>query len=339
MDMNKKAARTRVLNLIETTSLVSGADLKKESVLLLSKWPDYSFLSPWEATIHFGKIYQNEFRRNIATHVDIELSKNSKGIDLSKLSSSPGLLTSLWRARQKADKLGMKYESYISLCFEFAMNRKRKNLPQPNQLHYSQKSEYAWRNFVLPKWDEYLVEGIIRPEGLPQYRLEYYRQLPAQERYRQLVIQRCCRDTRPLKSHINRYSIELNHLPMESFKDCRSAAAYEAAIQSIDVDQKLGLTIPQPCPTISQDQLWQSCFGIHAARNKAAEPCRECPQQSNCERVAEHILLKVRKQTGSDDPILAKRREQTRNRVKRLRDRRKVGKSLLRGRPSSSSAR
>ena len=336
MNMNKKAAKTRVLNLIKTTSLVSGADLKKESELLLSKWPDYSFLSPWEATIHFGKIYQNEFRRNIATHVDIELSKNSKGIDLSKLSSSPGLLTSLWRARQKADALGMKYEIYISLCFEFAMNRKRKNLPQPNQLHYSQKSEYAWRNFVLPKWNEYLSEGIVRPGDLAQYRLEYYRQFPAQERYRQQIIQLCRNSSRPLKFHISRYALELNHLPAEFFKEGKSEAAYEAAIQSIETDLKLGLLIPQPCPGISRDQLWQSCFGIRAAQDDGASPCRECPQKSDCERVAEHILLEVRKQTGSDDPILAKRREQTRNRVKRLRDRRKVEKSFLRGCPSSS---
>jgi hypothetical protein len=317
--LNSEKAEKRINSLVLATTHIRPAALAEEARLMTLKWYDYRFMSPLKATLHFGRLYRERFKRAMAQHVDLALSKNVRGIDLEHVFSKPGLLTGLWTARQHADRLGIGYPEYLTFCFNFAMSRNRERLPQPNQLYFTEASRRAWIAELEKFWPDQVFGGAAQLKELPQYRFEYYRGLPAQDGYRQFIIDRAKETTRRWRDVMRKYSVERRELPIRLLVPVIGAERFLEELHSLRDDGKAFPFVRSPKPPVTSDMLWQSCFGVPHAYLADCEPCLQCPQAKACQRLSEHVLATVKRSTGTTDPVGARKREQVRIRVARHR--------------------
>ncbi len=130
----------------DTITMVIRSDLEdraKERNLLVTKWPAYCFMSPLAATMLFASHYREKLRIVFQEQFGKNRPETIQGFDDARLDGEGSEFTSMNRARQHADELGVRYEDYLSFCFTFAFNRKRKGAPRPNQLRPSKAAHVA----------------------------------------------------------------------------------------------------------------------------------------------------------------------------------------------------
>jgi hypothetical protein len=122
-----------------------GADVvREERDLYTTKWFDYRFLSPTEATELFRIEYKKAFKLGWRTYQDRNEAEFKSGLfempnfrkpsdkDTIKLKRE---YTSLWRARQGADALGVPYDFLIRETIDALMASGRcQTMPRPNQI-------------------------------------------------------------------------------------------------------------------------------------------------------------------------------------------------------------
>ena len=196
------AARLKLRTRIESNWLcvtsVSRKELGLERQLHQSKWFDYRFISPMEATSQFRdeyiKIHQRYYARNIST----EGSEKRIGVRVGPAFQKRTELTSFWRARQQADLYGLPYHIFIEVSFRELTRGGWTRLPHINQL-------YAERNFrricaaAAAYWEEWQQARLDQSfSHLPEYRAESYHEFSAQKAHRAWVLRvagkaRCAR--------------------------------------------------------------------------------------------------------------------------------------------------
>jgi hypothetical protein len=329
MSIDRERATKRTKSLVLAAQKIRPADLAREAGLLTLKWPDYRFMAPLDATMLFGRLYQKQFQMTIARDVDRRLAKNVRGIDMTRIMSEPGRLTSLWTARQHADELGIRYPEYLEFCFEFATNVRRKKLPQPNQLYFSEASEPAWLARLMEFWPERLFSGLANVDDLPQFRLEFFRGLPAQVGYRQFIIDRAKEGNARWRDVMRRHSVERRQLPIRQIIRAIGRERFREELRSLrDDGRAFPFSYPPPVQ-ITEDHLWQSCFGVPHAFSPGNEPCVSCPQAAGCRRLADYVLATVKRITGTTDPVRQREREQGRDRTRRCREKKKREREQL----------
>lgn len=323
MPVDRRNAEKRIASLVLAANYIRPIALAEEAQLMTLKWYDYRFMSPMAATQLFGRLYRDQFKTSMARHFDRELARNVRGIDLEHLFTKSGLLTSLWTARQHADRLGMRYQDYLSFCFDFATNRRRKRLPQPNQLYFTEASRSAWLSKLWEFWPERVFDEVAQLKELPQYRFEYHRGLPAQDGYRQFIVDRAKEANRRWRDVMRVYSVERRELPIRLILPIIGAERFREELRSLRDDGKARPFTRSPKPSVTDEIFWQSCFGVPHAWSPEIEPCLRCPQASDCQRVADHVLATVKRNIGTADPVEARKREQVRTRVARYRAKKK----------------
>ena len=126
-----------------------------ESDLFVTKWWDYKRLHPMDATFIFAHYYAEQMK----TEMNRRKGHNRRGYY--KALKSPSLLkcskkeiTGIWKARQKADELGIPYDFYCAAATKYADKFKWKHLPRPWQM-YGQSSKY-----VGEEWYKTMVQYI-----------------------------------------------------------------------------------------------------------------------------------------------------------------------------------
>jgi hypothetical protein len=80
------------------------------------------------------RLYRGACQDYTKRNIDRDKAAAVKGVSLTAPSSPDRDFTQLWRARQRADELGLPYERYLEFTFAFAERRKRKQTPRPSQL-------------------------------------------------------------------------------------------------------------------------------------------------------------------------------------------------------------
>lgn len=309
----------RLKSLVDAARLLSSDDLARESELVRTKWFEYRFISPMQATLLFRKAYEEVFKRAFRTYVDVERAGEVVGSSRLAVDTNPRERTQLWKARQRADEVGMRYEEYIELSFDFAMRRERKNFPRPNQLHHSGDAHEPWLALRDRVWEEHLRDGIVRVGNVPAYRIENYTGLEAQDAYRHFVVDRVRSVSIPIHRAIQHYSIEMSQVPAEAFNGIVSDEQFEAQKQRAFDDARIDDVAALPIPEHGPEALWPSCFGLPYAADSSKAACSGCPLIGKCQTTAEGILKKVVEQTGSRAPMADRKREQARVRKQRQR--------------------
>ncbi len=110
---------------------------KGELELYQSKWFDYRHLHPMDATMLFTESYKREYSRIMSTHGREDYRKASFRTGLKRvpfINLSKANITSLWKARQKADELGVEYGFFIMNMLSIAAKREWGELPRPQHL-------------------------------------------------------------------------------------------------------------------------------------------------------------------------------------------------------------
>lgn len=154
--------------------------------LFKTKWWDYRFASPFEATMKYvedfaveaRKIYSRDIDRERAEHIYIvspeaiiqRLLTNDKKAKIS--------FSGFWRGRQVADAIGMPYGTFIYESMSQRMRRwQRAYLPSSTQLYQDGSVE-----FVSARWDELNASRIHYAEH-HAYMAQNYQAAPIQVEY------------------------------------------------------------------------------------------------------------------------------------------------------------
>ena len=152
--------------------LMSRKDLELERKLHQSKWFDYRFVSPMDATHQFRAAYSETYQRKYARNISTEDAKTRTGVRAGPAFQTKTELTSFWRARQTADLYGLPYKVFIEVAFDQLLGGGWQRMPHPNQL-------YAKRNLqriciaAAVYWKEFQQSLFDRSfSHLPEYRTE-----------------------------------------------------------------------------------------------------------------------------------------------------------------------
>ncbi len=161
---------------IQAARYISPADLAREAELAKTCWWDYRGIHPVRRTEFFATQYRAIYQRYYAKYYDYSKKDvvsglagkedifNFSGLTESRARAKKTNLTGLWRARQAADELGIRYEIYISAIFEKAcMNGKvqirngRPQFPRPTHL-YSDKAKLAALDEMVDELERYVPD-------------------------------------------------------------------------------------------------------------------------------------------------------------------------------------
>lgn len=122
--------------------------LDLEVGLFATKWFDYRFMHPTEATYCFAHCYRQAYKIAVERSKDAEkaiYSKGFRGTDMFDL--KPIEITGFWKARQSADRLGVDYEFYAAYAMSFAIKNGWRNFPRPQQMYSEEMTKFiedAW---------------------------------------------------------------------------------------------------------------------------------------------------------------------------------------------------
>ncbi|MDQ6436645.1 hypothetical protein RB623_21560 [Mesorhizobium sp. LHD-90] len=321
--------KQRFDDLVRMGELFIRSDIDRERALLTSKWFDYRFMSPWEGTELFVLEYQKAYRRAFASWIDKGRAASVAGASLSQL-NDVGMRTQIWRARQRADETGMPYPEYMEASFEFwrrrsvkivAGKRKKRMLLSMSQLHHPGAAASYWFEFWTTFWSERLDDRVVQMPEAVAYRLEYFRDLPAQVNFRD----RMTRIAAASQSSPMGWMMVLSHvkqqIPLEAFTDVLGDDVFQHQVERLRSDVRHYGTASEPLPPLTSTGDWQSCFGLVAPVKECA-PCSACPQQDSCAGMAALVDAALKKKTGSADPVRERKLKLQRARQQRYRQKR-----------------
>jgi hypothetical protein len=290
----------------------SKSQAARERDLNCTKWFDYRFMSPWEATGLFVSAYQVEFRRLYSKNIDTEESEGMTGTRNGNWRSNSRELASFWNARQLADQLGLPYPFFVHHAAALLMRWGWKHIPRPNQL-YGSKARDAIVEEVQAKWAEWR-QAVSQFSSLPQYLVKNFSALPAQIAHQDWLIA----------------EIALKYgSPSEICKACFvyhvlsvTRATAEFGTERVAEAEALAASwIHVEAAAVDNYRTTPSCFGVLHAYDLQTDTCKQCDAHDACRKLAESARSFVVHQAGSEDPISERRRALQRNRTRRCRER------------------
>lgn len=318
----------RIESLVTVSKIISPKLLQREQELASIKWFGYRFWSPLEATLEFGRCYQNAVRKYVSQNVDRDLGKIVSGTSLAIPSKPTSSFTQLWQARQEADNRGIPYKHYLEFCFEFAGRRNRKSTPRPVQLGPSHKTRVAWEA-TFQVYIEGNLEHILRSAVMPdQFRFEAYRDLPPQIAFRKVVSELIEGSGAPHHMEIASWSGHKRILPIRSTVGPANRNLIRSAISAVRLDRDAGIAPEhtEPMVELSPSDFWPSCLGAPFAKDDTKAECSSCPFARECEIVGQYVLRKSDFPMTLDVEIAAKKRNNKLGaiRTQECRDRKKA---------------
>jgi len=164
-----------------------------ERWLNATKWFDYRFLNPVQATYLYAHAYRKVYREKYAAHFDTAGAEYVKGLRSEELFDftvrNPNRVA-LWNGRQAADALTMPYELYISIAMEWHLRvKKRDYLPRPNQLYNveNERNSFPLLTSIYNAWVERYTAVLYLAED-ERYSIQMYQGLPCQDAYHEWLL-------------------------------------------------------------------------------------------------------------------------------------------------------
>jgi hypothetical protein len=155
-----------------------------EKPLFSSKWFDYRFMHPVQATYlyahEFTLAYRRFFRSTIsrAAAETIRIQKKEDLFDCEK-----AYISAIWRGRQHADAMGIPYDAYIDFAMTKMLNNwNRSHLPQAATLYSGEVCEY-----VQAQWETRQGETPFIGKH-PEFKLNRYVGTPHQNDHHEWLL-------------------------------------------------------------------------------------------------------------------------------------------------------
>jgi hypothetical protein len=284
-----------------------------ERKLQTTKWFDYRFISPLEATELFVEAYSSAYQYYFGKYFDTKSAQGKTGVRQRLWKSSLREFTSFWRARQFADELGVPYDQFVDGVFHACGRRNWSRLPRPNQI-YGAKFAPAVKDRVIRQWREWTEEAKLMFSRLPQYRNEHFVGLPAQVSHRDWVVSQL-KVRHGDHEKIAELCFVQEVLPIDRAIAEFGDEQFERA-KRYATDRGLAAT---PVAPLSVAETRPSCFGLLNGPDAAATECIGCPLQVPCSGATAFVKAQAIEKIGSDDPRAERRRQQGRDRVRRHR--------------------
>jgi len=130
--------------------------LQEEAELNETKFWDYRFMHPTQATQHYAECYAAALKRAVSRRTDLWVGLMMKGLKKPVIFELPArAITGFWRGRQMADRIGCPYDFYCEHAMQFADKARMTFLPSSSQMYTRTVPE---RLKGLPSLVEYIVE-------------------------------------------------------------------------------------------------------------------------------------------------------------------------------------
>jgi len=319
--MPKRIARFN--ELVAQSTLIERKLLSVERHLSTTKWFSYRFMSPLAATMEFARSYRQACKNYTRTNIDMDYVDRVRGVSLDVPSIGSREFTQLWRARQRADEVGLPYDRYLEFAMNFAGRKQRKRTPRPSQLHANRETAPAW----WPEFEKFKAEwdwwDALSLESCPQLSVDNDSDLPAQIAVREHIRGVVGRYHRPWPGVLEVFSVDRQLMRPIDFESMMDPEMYRRVSESMPV-------VPKNSLKLDAEDFWQSCMGVPGAFDDTVDPCRYCPQSAKCQQLAALVDRAVTSKAGSADPRGDRRRARGRERVALCRQRQKE-------RPAASS--
>lgn len=304
-------ARRRVQELVLVREVIDPAFLAEEPSLSQSQWVQYGYMSALERTELFCSMYLETYRRHHAKWRDINTADEQCPIDPELFKNEPSEINSLWRARQHADAIGMRYDMFLEAVMGWATNTKgRKHFPRPNQLYGSKQVELA-----LDKWER--QKDIIPRLFAEDWDDRFFQQNPKRTdppRWQALQM-----ELGKLKQSSSPASVLASLMGSKdalSERDARNMFRDRPELVDEAVRNLGAPWIVRSRTTF--DPYLPPCLGLRHDVN--ADPCRQCKFALSCEKTRAATDTRLHAKTGSSDPRGDKIRKDAAERQRRKRD-------------------
>lgn len=311
--VHKSHPVTKIDRTIRVVSKLNSQLLKLEPELNQSKWFDYRFMSAIDATQELFGEYIKAYKKEYSKMFDIDEAKRKFGArHVLLFKNDETTITAAWKARQAADSIGCTYEFYAIEAMKFLIEgRIYQRVPRINQLYSD-----VVVNKITELWEERLRDILVTTRD-PRYKVENYRGLDAQDEY--IAYQLVIADIRPRKDiTLSNFSILQKTLSEEDIVN-------EFGVETLNLLDNSFSDFPDPeMFDVDLENFDPACFSLGHAFDKKSKICQSCHAQDNCSLESKELLNRLHKEHGSDDPKLAKKREQANKRKRRQRERERV---------------
>ena len=281
-----------------------------ERDLQATKWFDYRYLSPLNATIVFRDEFIGVYQSFYARHIETSEAHNRFGCRTGSQSHKDFLVFA--RARQFADSLSVPYRHFLSTIFEHFLDSGWQRLPSVNQLYGKRQETLA--KLVVDRWHQKCSEFPQFSQAAP-YKNEHYRELPDQQAHRRWVIEQL-RATDCSPHSLARLCFVHRVLPDE-------IAVAEFGNDLVDQARAIAAEMD---PEVSQDdhgQFLPACIGL-GEPDPSVPPCAGCRLIPVCLILGKKVHQALVAKHKSDDPVMQKKRHAIKMRVRKHRANKKA---------------
>lgn len=303
-------ARRRVHELVLAREIIDPAFLAEEPSLSQSQWVQYGYMSALERTELFCRMYLETYRRHYERFRDYSTAHEKCPVDPELFKNEPSEINSLWRARQYADEIGMRYDMFLEAVMGWATNTKgRKYFPRPNQLYGRKQLELA-----LDRWER--QKDIIPTLFAEDWDDQFFQQNPKRDPPRMAALALAFHTLK--KSTVPEYVLASLMGTMDALSSEHAKYLFRNEPELFN-DAMRHIAPPLKVRASKTfDPYVPPCLGLRHDVN--AEPCSQCKFALLCEKTRAMTDKRLHAKTGSSDPRAARKREQDRIRQRRKRD-------------------
>lgn len=270
-------------------------------------WVQYRYKTPLQRTELFAREYLAAYRRAYGRHFDPVKVAVLRPLADTLAGCSPDEINALAHARAHADALGVPYDIYCDTVMEGHLaSDKWQRPPRPNQMYGKlapprlrdrPTSEETSARLFGEDWDQRFFAGGRSDDPIRQAALALMR-----------------RDVHAAPGKAQRlaeYLVERRALTEAEARLMLGNALVDEVIEFGGRPDGPGEpTSNAPTPP---------CYGFR--KEADSPPCRVCPVRNGCAEVVEAAGRELVATTGSDNPRLARKRQQGADRQRRHRDR------------------
>lgn len=163
---------------------------------------------------------------------------------------------------------------------------------------------------------------------LPQYQIENYRGLPAQDEFREYVLEDLKTSNSNWSTKIANACVRQRHLPLLPTIKLAPETEHRAIALSIKQEMELGMLVPPPEKHVNGIAMGPACIGIPSARDESSSGCQSCAFNSSCRSMVDIAAKHLADRFGAASPLADGRQEHRRKkgneRQKRFQDRKKM---------------
>lgn len=298
--------------LVQAREWIAPSDFNEEPELASSAHLAYRYMDPCERTQGFYDTY----RRHYTSRFMRRKGREPQGLPERFSGLEAGDFTSIWRARQRADALGVPYERFVIALMQDADDNGTLELPRPNQLCSDAKLP-----LLIERLEQQRAAGLFNPfrgDFDPRfYAINFTgdQQQHAALDWMQEQIDRAGSARKPVL--INRYvRIEQVMSEAEAIRRFGQELEDEAKAHRGGYTSRAAVVLDSPTPSDP------GCFGM---RTEGDLICSQCPAVHRCNERRAEVESGIMARFGVSDIPKERARVAARDRKRQERARKKAG--------------